>query len=326
MMIKLVLILFLSFNIFASDKYLKSELKSEVYAQNLYEGGYYKKAKKFLKKARVKYPQSEFLWSFSASVAYELKDFETAKIYFIKTLELNPKNEQASHFKELIEKQESASENKVLEDLFAYLNDKGIDFLSIFLAFLGGEIIARKYAKCRSLDERNILRQFKDKEKLSSSLGYRLVFASKNYINIRLSFCSFFQLIILFLISCSVLIFFLLFELLVGVSLFTSIELSHMNVSNLWEYILKIFIYTTIFTMVFQFITYVIHLSISSTKVDIELAQYLEELSANNRLDKLYNVVEELNHLGIEKDKVISELLSEDCINRINYLDKKIRN
>ena len=324
MMIKLLLILFLSFNTYASDKYLKSELKSEVHAQNLYEGGYYKKAKKFLEKARTKYPESEALWSFSASVAYELKDFETAKIYFIKTLELNPKNEQASHFKEIIQKQESASENKVLEDLFKYLNDKGIDFLSIFLAFLGGEIIARKYSKCRSLDERNIVKQFKNKEKLSNSLSYRIGFTFKNYINTNFTFCSFLQFIILFLISCSVLIFFLLFELLVGVSLFTSIELSHMNVSDLWEYIFKIFVFTTTFTIIFQIAMYLNHLKYSSTKVDIELAQYLEELSSHGRLDKLYEVVQEFNELDIKKENVLSELLSEECISRIEYLYKKI--
>lgn len=323
-MIKLVLILFLSLNIFASDKYLKSELKSEVYAQNLYEGGYYKKAKKFLKKARTKYPQSEALWSFSASVAYELKEFETAKIYFIKTLELNPKNEQASHFKELIEKQESASENKVLEDLFEYLNDKGIDFLAIFLAFLGGEIIARKYSKCRSLDERNIVKQFKYKAELSRSFLYRFNFVLKNYINRNFTFCSFLQFIILFLISCSVLIFFLLFELLLGISILTSIELSHMNASDLWEYILTIFVITTITTILFQFFMYLNHLKSSSKNVDIELSQYLEELSSNNRFDKLYNVVSEFKSLGIKKEEILNDLLSEDCINRIEYLYKKM--
>ncbi|MAC85289.1 MAG: hypothetical protein CL624_14255 [Arcobacter sp.] len=323
-MIKLVLILFLSLNIFASNKYLKSELKSEVYAQNLYEGGYYKKAKKFLKKARAKYPQSESLWSFSASVAYELKEFETAKIYFIKTLELNPKNEQASHFKELIEKQESASENKVLEDLFEYLSDKGIDFLAIFLAFLGGEIIARKYSKCRTLDERNIVKQFKYKEELSDSFSYRFNFVLKNYINRNFTFCSFFQFVILFLISCSVLIFFLLFELLLGISILTSIELSHMNVSDLWEYILTIFVITTFATIVFQFFMYFYHLKSSSKNVDIELSQYLEELSSNNRFDKLYNVVSEFKSLDIKKEEILNDLLSEDCTNRIEYLYKKM--
>ncbi|WP_122893830.1 tetratricopeptide repeat protein [Arcobacter peruensis] len=322
---KLFLILLLSFNLFASNKHLSSEIRAEVFAQNLVDSGEYKKAKEFLKKAKAKYPKSEALWMFSATVAYELKDFNEAKINFIKTLEINPKNEQASAFKEIIAKQESALENKSLEDIFAYLNDKGIDFLSIFLAFLGGEIIARKYAKCRSIDERNIAKQFKSKDELSSSISSRVLFATRNYICLKNSpsFCSFLHLLIIFLISCSLLIFFLLFELLVGVHFLSSIPLNHMGTSQLWVYVLENFAIFVIITIVLQILMYSSHLKNSSENIEIELTQYLETLSAESKLDKLYELIKEFKKLNVSEESILSELLSDECKEKIRYFYRK---
>lgn len=322
---KILLILFLSLGLFASDKHLSSDIRAEVFAQNLVDAGEYKKANSFLAKAKAKYPKSEALWMFSATVAYELKDFDEAKINFIKTLEINPKNEQASAFKEIIAKQESALENKTLEDIFAYLNDKGIDFLSIFLAFLGGEIIARKYSKCRSIDERNIAKQFKFKDELTSSNIDRWSFATKNYICFRSapSFCSFLHLLIVFLISCSLLIFFLLFELLAGVHFLSSIPLSHMGTSQLWIYILENFAIFVCITVFLQIWMYSSHLKDSSEKVEIELSQYLETLCAESKLDKLYELIKECKELEIKEEELISELLSDECKEKIRYFYRK---
>lgn len=321
---KILLIFFLSLSLFASNKHLSSDIRAEVFAQNLVDAGEYKKAKDFLKKAKVKYPKSETLWMFSATVAYELKDFNEAKINFIKTLEINPKNEQASHFKEIIAKQESALENKSLEDIFAYLNDKGIDFLSIFLAFLGGEIIARKYSKCRTIDERNIAKQFKFRKELASNY-YRWSFATKNYICFKntFSFCSFLHLLIVFLISCSLLIFFLLFELLTGLHFLSSIPLSHMGTSELWIYVLENFTIFVLITIVLQISMYSSHLKDSERKIEVELSQYIETLCSENKFDKIYELIKECKKLNIKEDELLFDLLSDECKDKIRYFYKR---
>lgn len=321
---KFIFILLFSISLFASQKELDSQIRAEVYAQNLVDAGEYKKAKEFLQRAKEKYQDSESLWMFSATVAYELKDFDEAKLNFIKTLEINPKNEQASHFKELIQKQESASKNKDLEDLFSYLNDKGLDFLSIFLAFLGGEIIARKFAKCSNLQERNLVKQYSQKDKLTNSCLSRISFAFKNYISIKymFSFCAFLQLLIVGLIASSIMIFILLSELLIDITIFSSVSLSHLSTLELQEYILNVFICSVIFTLVVQFFMYLAYLKESSKKVDLELSQYLEELSSNNKLDKLYHVIEEMKELKISKEEFLTPLLSDDCKDKIEYIFK----
>jgi tetratricopeptide (TPR) repeat protein len=324
--LKIFLILLISISIFASTKELDSLLKAEVFAQNLVDAGEYKKAKVFLEEAKVLYPKSETLWMFSATVAYELKDFDEAKKNFIKTLEINPKNEQASHFKELIEKQESASKNKDLEDLFSYLNDKGLDFISIFLAFLGGEIIARKFSKCNTVEARNLVKQYSRKDELSNSCTSRISFALKNYISGKyfFSFCAFLQLIIIGLIASSIMIFILLSELLVDVTIFSSMSLSHLSTTELQTYILNVFICSVFFTIIVQFFMYLSYLKESSNKVDLELSQYLEELSSNNRLDKLYCVIEELKELKISKEEILNPLLSDDCKDKLVYIYDEI--
>lgn len=323
---RILLFLFLSLTLFANEKNLKSDIRAEVHMQKLVEGGYSKKAIEFSSKAIKKFPKNETILSFRAKAFYELKDFDKAKIYYIKTLEINPKNEQAANFMNLIQEQENASENKALESLFEYLNDKGMDFLLIFLAFLGGEIIARKYSKCSSIEERNLPLQYANKEKLTLEASFRFTFALKNYIDFKsiLTFCSFFNLIIVFLISFSILIAFLLFLLLTDITLFSSIEFKYMSVKQLWEYSIYIFIATTFITIIVQFMMYVNHLKISSLKLDLELVQYLESLASDNRLDKLYEVIKECDSLGLKKDEVLHELLSEEASEKIKYIYKKL--
>ena len=322
---KIFMILFLAFNLYAYDDYLKSQDRAEVYAQNLLEAGEYKKIKEFLIEAKEKYPKSESLLMFSATAEYELKNFDEAKLYFMKTLELNPKNEQASHFKELIEKQESALKNSDIESLFSYLNDKGLDFLSIFLAFLGGEIIAKRFGKCSSIEERNLAFQYRNRD-LLNTLSSRFVFTFKNYFNIHytFSFCFFLNLLIVFVISSSILIFILLFELITKISVFSSNSLLYMNSTELEYHIWFSFVISLAIVLLFRFFMYIHYLKDSTQNIELEIIQYLENMSSENKLDKMYYFLENLNCKDIKEIESFYKLLSDDCKSRIDYILSKI--
>ncbi len=122
----------------------------EAVIQDHIEGGYQKEAAFILEDARALYPSNVDLLVFSGRVAYELADLTAAKNYYLLALELDPNNEVAAGSIENIEGQEEAQENKVVSGALKYIGDKGLDFLMIFLAFLGGELLARRYTLCES--------------------------------------------------------------------------------------------------------------------------------------------------------------------------------
>jgi len=122
----------------------------EAIIQDHIEGGYQKEASLILEDARGLYPSNVDLLVFSGRVAYELSDLTEAKNYYLLALELDPSNEVAAASIENIKVQEEAQENKVVSSALHYIGDKGLDFLMIFLAFLGGELLAKRYLICES--------------------------------------------------------------------------------------------------------------------------------------------------------------------------------
>jgi len=321
---RIILILCLSMFLFANVNQDKAEVK----AQNLLEGGYYKEAKLFLEEERVKYPNSEALWIFSATTEYELKNFDSAMLYFKKTLEINPKNEQASDFISKIEAQEEAQENKALSQLFDWLGDKGLDFLLIFLAFLGGEIIAKKYVKCSSREEKNIVKQYALNKQLLSSFTSRLKFTITHFFDIKkmFCFCGFLNVIMVVCISGALLIVWLVIELVGNFNFFISSQLNFMNPSELWMYAINAFGIFTFFTISLQFIMYLIYVSSSSKDVKLDMIEYIEKISENNHLNKLDKFVTELKKHNISLDDTIFQHLSSDAKEKIllvNSLESK---
>ena len=318
---RVLILLFIGLVLFAdTSKHLSSQMRAEVYAQNLIDGGYYKESKEFLNKAKEKYPKSETLWMFSATTEYELKYFDNAKIFFTKTLELNPKNEEAAEFKAIIEKQEEASENKTLSVLFEYLSDKGIDFISIFLAFLGGEIIARKYAKCNSLEIKNLAKQYKNRRVLQVSGKSRIGFAVKNYFSGHFSFCSLLRILIVMIIAGTFLIMWLIIELLTNANLFVDKQLLLMNSSEIWQYTMSTFVIFIGLSILLQIVMYMFYLKDSSSTVELELIEHLEALAQDNNLIKLNEVVKELKGLNISEDELMFEHLSNEAKEKITYV------
>ncbi|MCK5294840.1 MAG: hypothetical protein KAJ49_09320 [Arcobacteraceae bacterium] len=304
------------------EKHLSSQMRAEVYVQNLIEGGYYKKSQEFLDLALKKYQSSEALYIFSASTAYNLKDFDKAKVYIIKTLEINPMNEEATRYKQMIELQEEAKENKVLSDLFEYLSDKGLDFLSIFLAFLGGEIIARRYAKCNSIEIINIAKQYKDRILLDTSIFYKIKFALQNSYSFKnmFSFCTFLNILVLFIVSSSLLIFWLFIELTLSLDLFLEKSFMLMSSSEIWQYSVNTFLVFTIITILIQLILYIGYLEQNPLKVELKLSEHLDSLVEQNNIIQLYELLEEFKVLSISKDELLFDTLTDETKEKITYI------
>jgi len=129
---------------------IASEDAIEAIVQEHIESGYVKEAYLLLEDVRGVYPQNVNLLVFSGRAAYELDDLSEAKSYYQLALELDSNNEIAALNISNIEAQEEAQENKVVSGVVDYLGDKGLDFLMIFLAFLGGDLLAKRYMTCSS--------------------------------------------------------------------------------------------------------------------------------------------------------------------------------
>jgi len=151
---KVFLSFFLLFNfLFANtnfDEHLQEEAKSETYLENLVFDGEFDKAESFFAKAQKVFPQSSTLWCWGGKLYIEKKDLQTAKNCFLKALKFDPTNDIAKLQLENIDEQLKIKENENINALLEFIGDKGFDFLMIFLAFLGGEIIAKRYTVCKN--------------------------------------------------------------------------------------------------------------------------------------------------------------------------------
>ena len=126
------------------------ENKAETYLENLVFDGEFDKAEAFFTKAQKEFPQNSTLWCWGGKLYIEKKDLQTAKNCFLKALEFDPTNDIAKVQLENIDQQLKIKENENIKDLLSFIGDKGFDFLMIFLAFLGGEIIAKRYTLCQN--------------------------------------------------------------------------------------------------------------------------------------------------------------------------------
>ena len=148
---------------------LCSEEELEAIIQDQIEGGYIKEASVLLEDAKGVYPKNAVLLVFSGRTAYEMGDLTTARNNYLLALDIDPNNEIAAANINQIESQAEATENKVVSGVLEYLGDKGLDFLMIFLAFLGGELLAKKQVVCES---RNIVNTVNRYLRKKYSTGY----------------------------------------------------------------------------------------------------------------------------------------------------------
>jgi len=315
--------LLLSLTLLASEhkdysKYLKSQMRAEVYAQNLLDGGYYKEAKVFLKLARKKYTDDDELLMYSGTTHYNLDELDAAKKDFMLVLQNDSNNEIAADFIAKIEEQQAAQENKVVTDLFDYLIDKGLDFLMIFLAFLGGEIIAKKYHNCNTFGVSQSIQNYFNKEKLKSSKIFRLFYIFKSCCLSRrfLTMCTFLDTLIIFTISSAMLIVWLIIEITFDVEWFLPDALLTIDDVTMHAHIFNTFIVLTILTLIMQYIGAVEDISENDDDYTIEIAQQFQRLIAEQEMLKLHTTLGKLiNHKNFTPqviEDILAKFYSED--------------
>ena len=297
----------------AFDKALSSELRAEVYAQNLLDGGYEKEADEFLVKALDSYPENVTLLMFRGTALFNLKDLESAKKYFMMVLEKDFTNEQASEFIGLIEGQEEAKENKAVSSLIEYLSDKGLDFVMIFLAFLGGEIIARKYNTCTTHETMSAIRKFLQRQELSKSFTSRITFSLQQccFSRAMFSFCSLLEILVTLTIVFALMIVWLMVEFLFEITVFLDESLNTLTSDAIWSHSVGLFLWLGVITLVLRFLMKMTEYNNKEEKYVIELSEHIEKLYTNQSYGRFYDA---LDYLSDEDYQFLKDFIHSDDV------------
>lgn len=297
----------------AAEKAFESQMRAEVYAQELIDAGEYEKANSFLDEAIARYPDSDALLMFKGTSHFNLKELDEAKKYFRLVLEIDPRNEQASAFIGTIEDQEAAKENEAVGNLLDYLNDKGFDFLMIFLAFLGGEIIARKYNECSASESGALLGAFQARTSLVQGTWARMVYTvgrccfSRNVF----TFCFFLEVLVSVIIAVTLLIVWLLAEFLFGITLFLEESLTTLSSEAIWQHVFMMFAVMAVVTLLLRLWTKVRGFESRQDRYVLALAEHMEVLYDERAYGRFYDLLELLSCSELE---VLGEYMHDDEI------------
>jgi len=294
-----------------------SEAEVEAIVQDHIEGGYVEEASLLLEDARGVYPQNASLLVFSGRAAYELSDLTTAKKYYILALELDANNEIAAASIENIEGQEEAQENKVVSAALEYLGDKGLDFLMIFLAFLGGELLAKRYLVCESTYVIRYVKQYiklrpatqpVDSKDVSSKLPKR-------------PFCYAATVINYMTIAVALLIIWIFINIMnEEFTALLGIDLTVMTENDIWRYTMVSYMVILVFIIIVGKIVSYMYRSKSKDEVVLATAQKLQEIA----LDGQYMILREACRLLvanyanndtyiIERDYILHQCYSDEA-------------
>lgn len=313
---KILLILFFSITLLfgAIDTNLQKQLSSAdragVYLENLFEAGELEEAKSFLQLANAKYHNDADILCWSGKVYADLNNLEMAKKYFIRALDIDPTHHLARIQLELIKEQEAAHTNEDMDEVMGFLSDKGLDFLMIFLAFLGGEIIAKRYNVCKNRHIYVMAEHFINKKSLSSSPKSRLKLTLSHYLKQEFfSFCFIINFLVILTISIALMIFWLLVAFYFEFTWLLDEPLSTVDLETIMYYLLKVFTIAFVSTIVTRGIMNYINLPKNETLYDIEFIEELDMLYSNLAYTDIYDVLEYVKASGVSKEE-IKKLLS----------------
>lgn len=313
---KLLLILLFSVSLLLGattaklNKYLSSQDRAEVHLENLFEAGELEEAKSFLVLANKKYKNNADILCWSGKIYADLNDLETAKKYFILSLNVDPTHPIAKIQLELIKEQEAAHENEDMAKVMGFLSDKGLDFLMIFLAFLGGEIIAKRYNACQNKQVYIMAEHFIHKQSLCSSHKNRLkLFLSQYFKQDLFSFCFFINFLVIITISLALMIIWLLVAFYFDFTWLLNEPLSTVEFGTIMLYLYKIFTITLILTIVTRAIMEYINLPKDEMAYDVEFVKELDILYSNFAYTDICDAFNYLNKSKIGQ-KDIARLLN----------------
>ncbi|MBF0266592.1 MAG: hypothetical protein HQL46_15120 [Gammaproteobacteria bacterium] len=323
----LAIVLILSFSSsyasFDYNKYLKSETRAQVKLQKLVEdAGDYPEAVKFGKMGYKKYNSNIFIMSYYAKAMYLNGDLDNSKIIFMKVLSKEPSNDIASEFIKKIEEQEAAKTNKDLEETLGYLSDKGLDFLMIFLGFLGAEVLAKRYAKCMSSDSKKNIDAYIWLEKHKSGIH---LFIIKYYFKeiYNKPICFVLQIIILLTIAAAITLVINWFELMGYLNwlqpiFFSQEQLEVVKGDDLWIN----FLWTALIVFIFMISINLWKALKESEKNIIDVANELQTIALENDFELLQECVERLLKNNVNFEKVIKYCINEEARGIIQKLKK----
>lgn len=283
-------------NLFASDSYIKDlqdQEKAEVKAWNLNDAGEYKKNITFIKKALEKYPSSEMLNMFLATALYNENNLDEARIYFTKVLSIKPSNEQAADFISIIDNQQEAKDNKYIISGLDWLQNKGIDFITVFLAFLSGEMIAKHYMQCKGYNISSEIRLFIYRKEVKS-FGFikKCFFLLKN---IKYSVkCVLLNFIIGLIAILSIFVAILLFEFISKFSFLSFSSLQNFTIDEIINHVLFLFFIVAVFYFLIKFLYSIKILEKRLEDIERILAQNLIDLTQANLFVVLYQSIKQL--------------------------------
>ncbi|MDF1877490.1 hypothetical protein JHD47_06635 [Sulfurimonas sp. SAG-AH-194-L11] len=286
-------------------KDLSSANRASTQLENLIDAGDLEAAEKFEKLVNAKYTNNADILCWTGKLYFEKKDLELAKIYFRSALDIDPTHEISKMQLELIQEQEDAHENKDVETLLELLSDKGLDFLLIFLGFLGAEIISKRYASCQKNSVFTRANHFIQRHELVKSFRKRILFSFRYLKPRKFSLvCPLIDLLVLITMSFAILVPFLFVEFYYELTIFTNEP--YITMSS--EYIEAHFwlVFTCLVSLTFLVFSLGNSLRLTSDKYmyEIELVEELDRLLANAEYSDLHNVLHYLNKRGISQIEI----------------------
>jgi tetratricopeptide (TPR) repeat protein len=307
-------ILFLFFNFVYGDvdvdfeKHLDSTEKAETYLENLVFDGEFDKAESFFIIAQKKFPESENLLCWAGKLYVEKKNLELAKTYFLKVLAMNPINDIAKIQLEAIEEKTQVTENQNIEDLLAFIEDQGLDFVMIFLAFLGGELIAKRYHQCQNSSIYLMINHL-IKKKTQQKHSKMAVFI-ENYKHQKGFFCFLINLLVVITIAFALMVVALFLIFHYELDFFVYGDFLTMNAQEIEYTFLFVFMFTFLLTASVRITMQYKELPDEEVLYEITLVEELDRLVSSGEYATLYEVVQYLKNNGITV-----ELLEEMLLN-----------
>ncbi len=289
----ITLLITFSFSKMSPTEAISSENRSIVYLDKRIKFGEYKKAIEFGEKANKRFPNNPNILGHLANAYYNDNKLVLAEQYAILALEEKPNDDLLLGLRNKIAEKLKGVENEVISGLKEYLSDKGLDFLMIFLAFLGGTIVSNRYDECYNTKILYTIKKAINKDELCKSYMKRAIFLLKNSCNIKniFSFCLFFEIIMTLIVSSSILIIFLFAEINIGSPFFTHKEFVIMTDDVMWRHAFISWIFFTVLTIAFRFFIAIKNFHDDPNDYVADLAQNFQDLHESHSHVKLKSAI-----------------------------------
>jgi hypothetical protein len=303
----LFLLLTLTTLLFALDKntiqkHMKDEGHAETFAQMLVDDGSFDDAIEFLTLANKKFKSNTILLAATGQAYLEKNNLEEAKKYFVQVLVLEPINDTIKMKIDFIEEQEAGQKNSNIESILDGLLDKGVDFLMIFLAFLGSEIIARRYKQCNNSHIYKMVDYYLQRKVLVTNKWKYIYLEYKN--QDFFTFCFFINLLIIVTMILTVMIVWLLVAFTFEYTFLLDEPLLTAGSETIKIYLLKLFVIFFVVTLFVRAMMTYINIPKDIKVYEAGFVEELDTLLDEKIYPNIYQVVKYLQANGISNQEI----------------------